>query len=83
MKKTLLISILILSFLGGITLEMYLVHEKLLNTVQRMLFPHSSSFVHLLIVDFVSILLSVVSALLIRRLFLSAGKTNTHQQSGA
>ena len=62
------------SFLGGITLELYLVHEKLLAAFLHLLSPNSRDFVSVLAVDIVSFFAAVGIAVLIHRLFLPLEK---------
>ena len=67
----------VFSFLGGITLELYLVHEKLLGAFQHLLSPVSRDFVPMLAVDIVSCFAAVGIAVLIHRLFLPLEKRKT------
>ena len=69
-------------FLGGITLELYLVHEKLLNIIQQMLYPESPDFLQLLIVDFFAVLASIAIAAVIHRLFLLSRKEQGRVPTG-
>ena len=64
----------VFTFLGGITLELYLVHEKLLGVFQHLLTPNSQAFVPMLAVDAVSFFAAIGFAVLIHRLFLPLEK---------
>ena len=60
------------SFLGTITLELYLTHEKVLKLIIRSpIYRESDSVAHSLFTDVAAILIAILLSVILRRLFLT------------